>query len=135
MPTHTDLPSDNSVMESKSSGSAVSGGGGNNRNLIAAFSYLGGPVTGVAMLLIEKSDAYVRFHALQSTITFGFLILANIAIGYLPLGGFTFLLSQFFSMVCVIVWFVVVFKAYSGEEYELPFFGALTRKQLQNLLF
>jgi len=132
MPTHADLPTKTTTAQQTTS-STSSSSGGTNRNLMAVFAYLGGPVTGVAMLLIEKSDEYIRYHALQSTITFGILILANIAVGYLPLGGFTFLISQFLNMVGVIVWFVLIFKAFAGEEYELPFFGALTRKQLQNL--
>ena len=39
-------------------------------NLAAALAYLGGMLSGIAFLILEKENRYVRFHAMQSTITF-----------------------------------------------------------------
>jgi len=44
---------------------------GLDANVAAALSYLLGWVTGAAMLVIERQNRFVRFHALQSTIVFG----------------------------------------------------------------
>ncbi|MDP3142898.1 MAG: hypothetical protein Q8N14_02985, partial [Candidatus Omnitrophota bacterium] len=42
------------------------------------LSYLLGFITGVIFLLIEKENKFVRFHALQSIIVFGFLFVLGL---------------------------------------------------------
>lgn len=37
-----------------------------NQNLLGALAYLGGFVTGIIILLVEKKNKFVRFHAMQS---------------------------------------------------------------------
>src|SRR4051812_40280489 len=45
-------------------------------NLAAALAYLGGALSGVAFLILERQSKFVRFHAMQSTMTFlGVLVL------------------------------------------------------------
>ena len=52
---------------------------GLDENVEALLSYILGWVTGIVFLVIEKNSKFVRFHAMQSTITFlGFTVLSFI---------------------------------------------------------
>ena len=44
---------------------------GLDANVAGALCYALGWVTGVAMLIMERENRFVRFHALQSTVVFG----------------------------------------------------------------
>ena len=106
-----------------------------NENLKGALAYLLGPVTGIVMLLLEKKNEYVRFHAMQSTVVFGAILLLNIVLGIVPVLGWiiALILSPIIALVSFILWIVLMWKAYSGEKYKLPYFGELAEKQLEKL--
>lgn len=93
------------------------------RNTAAALSYGLGWITGIVFLLIEK-DPFVRFHAMQSVVTFGALTIFN----FIPLIGWV--LSPLIWIVGFILWLVLIYKAYQGEEFKLPWVGAFAKKQL-----
>ena len=58
-----------------------------DEKLKGAAAYLLGPITGIILLLIEKDNGYVRFHAMQSTLVFGAIFLLNVVLGIVPLLG------------------------------------------------
>lgn len=99
-----------------------------NQNIMGAAAYLLGPLTGIAFLLIEKKNNFVRFHAMQSTILFGALFVVNLGLGFIPLLGW--LVGLILSMVAFVLWIVLMWKAFNGEEYELPYIGKIARDQL-----
>ena len=84
------------------------------KNTAGALCYLLGWVTGIVFLLIEKEDKYVRFHAMQSIVTFGILTLAS----FMPVAGW--ILSPFLMIAGFVLWLVLMVKAYQGEEYKIP---------------
>lgn len=100
-----------------------------------ALSYLLGPITGIVFLLIEKENQFIRFHAMQSTLVFGAILLINIVLGIVPILGWIIavILSPFLAIVSFVLWLLLMWKAYSGEKYKLPYFGDLAEKQLANL--
>lgn len=98
-------------------------GTGLPKNTAAALSYVLGWLTGIIFLLIEK-DPFVRFHAMQSIITFGILTLLS----FVPVIGW--ILSPLVMIVGFILWLVLIFKAYQGEEFKLPVVGEFAKKQL-----
>ena len=98
-------------------------GTGLPKNTAAALSYAGLWLTGIIFLLIEK-DPFVRFHAMQSIITFGILTLLS----FVPVIGW--ILSPLVMIVGFILWLVLIFKAYQGEEFKLPVVGEFAKKQL-----
>jgi|SRR3989344_3154671 len=106
-----------------------------NEKLMGALSYLLGPVTGIIFLVMEKKNAYVRFHAMQSTILFGAIFLISIALGLIPVLGWivALILSPLLTLVSFILWLVLMWKAYNGEKYKLPYIGDLAEKQLAKL--
>src|SRR5699024_2330648 len=68
--------------------------GGNNSNkasstnikedVEALLCYLGSFVTGIIFIIIEKNSKFVRFHAMQSIVFFGGLVVINFIVGFLP---------------------------------------------------
>lgn len=92
------------------------------RNTAAALSYLAGWVTGLIMLVVEK-DKFVRFHAMQSILVFGGINL----IVMVPIFGW--LLAPFLAIIGLILWLVLMWKAYQGEEVLLPVVGEWAKQQ------
>jgi uncharacterized membrane protein len=93
----------------------------------AALSYVGGLVTGVLFLILEKENRYVRFHAMQSTIAFLAVLVAHLLLNSAPIFGG--LLSWIFVVVVIVVWVVLIFKAFKGEQYKLPYIGDWAEEQ------
>jgi len=105
----------------------VKSGTGLPKNTAAALCYLAGWVTGLAFLLIEKKDEFVRFHAMQSIVTFGVLTV----LAMVPVVGWV--LSPFVMILGLILWLVLIVKAYQGEKFELPVVGEFAKKQLSKI--
>jgi len=102
---------------------------GFDANVAAALSYLVGFVTGIIFLLVEKENRFVRFHALQSTLLFLGLVLLNVVLNVVPLLGF--LLSVFVLLpLSAVVWLLMMFKAYQGEEFKLPLIGRIAADRI-----
>ena len=105
-----------------------------NRNLVAALSYFLGFITGVVILLVEKDDKFVRFHAMQSTLIFGGLFIVNLVVG-MVFGSFSALgvvaqtVNTLISIAGVIVWIVSMIKAFKGEVFKWPVVGNIAEKQ------
>lgn len=97
-------------------------------NLEALLCYAVGWVTGLIFLLLEKDNAYVRFHALQSLVAFGILHAASFVVLIIPILGV--LISGLLWVVSFILWIVLMAKAYQGEKYKLPKIGDFVEQQL-----
>ncbi len=100
---------------------------GLDQNLAGALCYAVGWVTGLVFLLSEKSNRTIRFHALQSIITFGFL---NLVVAVPVIG---WVLSPFAAVLTFVLWLVCMYKAYQGEEFHLPVAGDIAEKQLRKI--
>jgi uncharacterized membrane protein len=87
-------------------------------NIAGLLCYLGLWITGIIMLVLERNNKFVRFHAAQSIVVFGSLTILSGALGFVPFAG------QFFSaaigIVIFILWLVLMVKAYRAEFYRLP---------------
>ncbi len=99
---------------------------GLNQNTAAALSYVLGFITGLFFFLTSKNK-YVRFHAMQSTVLSIILTVISYVLGYLPLLGA--MLSPLVSLASLILWIVMIIKAYKGEKYKLPYIGNFAEKQ------
>jgi uncharacterized membrane protein len=101
---------------------------GLDENLAGAFAYGLGWVTGVVFLLIEPSNAFVRFHAWQSVIVFGTLSVIWFIAVSIPLLGWAFAFIVL-PPVSAALWLWLMFKAYQGERYKLPYAGDMAEQQ------
>lgn len=99
---------------------------GMEANLAALLSYLIGFVTGIVFYVLEKENKFVRFHAMQSIVVFAFLFVLSIIVGLLPgIGG---LLSTLLGVAGIILWVILMIKAYQGEFFKLPVAGDIAEK-------
>jgi len=99
---------------------------GLDENVEAIIAYAGIWVTGLIFLFIEKENNHVRFHAMQSLITFFSLFIASSLILVIPFIGV--IISSIITFVGTILWFLLMYKAYNGEIYKLPFIGDLAEE-------
>lgn len=99
---------------------------GIDENLEGLLAYLLWWLTGIILLLLEKESYFVRFHAMQSTVTFLVFTVAIRVFEAIPIiGG---LIAYLLSLVALIAWIVGMVKAYRGELYKFPIFGDLAEQ-------
>lgn len=108
-----------------------------NRNLVAALSYLPffAIFLSIVILLVEKDDKFIRFHALQSfVISVGYYIL-NILInvifgaGILALVGTV--LGPLLALTVLVIWVISMIKAYQGQVMKWPLVGEFAEKRVR----
>jgi uncharacterized membrane protein len=98
-------------------------------NLAAALAYFLGFISGIVVLVLEKENRFVRFHALQSILTFGAITLIWMLLNAVPILGFIFGVLIIVP-ASAILWLVLMFKAYQGEEFRLPVVGPIAAEKL-----
>jgi len=101
---------------------------GLEENVAGLLCYVLGWVTGLIFFLIEKDSKFVRFHAMQSIIVFGALSVVSIVIGWIPIIGWG--ISGLISLLALVLWIILMIKAYQGEKFKLPWAGDLAEKQV-----
>lgn len=109
---------------------------GLQKNVAALLCYVLGWVTGLIFYFVEK-DKFVRFHAVQSIIVFGGLQIIQLVLGRL-IGALSFgslailglwgLVSLLISIGQLVLWILLMVKAYNNQVYKLPFVGDLAEK-------
>ncbi|MBX4205867.1 hypothetical protein KW795_01585 [Candidatus Microgenomates bacterium] len=105
---------------------AAKTGTGLSKNTSGALAYVLGPVTGIVFLVIEK-DSFVRFHAMQSIVVFGLLMILG---WVLPITIVLAVLLPILWIVELILWLVLIYKAWQGDEWEVPVLGKIARQLL-----
>lgn len=102
---------------------------GLEENIAGALCYLLGFVTGIIFLISEDENDFVRFHAVQSIFVFlGLLVISmvvSIVLVPIPYIGWVIgrTLSSLIGLVGLILWLLLMYKAYEGEKYKLPVVG------------
>lgn len=116
-----------------------SGGGstatGVSQNMEGALAYLLGPITGFVLLVLERENRFVRFHAMQSIIVSLVWIVVSYVLRlfiYVPLIGWLVgILTGFvLGLGGLLLWLFLMWQAAQGKEWEVPVVGAFARKQL-----
>ena len=102
------------------------GSTGLNQNVAGMLCYLVGWITGLIFFLIEKDNTFVRFHAMQSMITFGALTALLMFAGFVPILGW--ILFPILGLVQLALWILLMVKAYQGEKFKLPVIGDLAEQ-------
>ena len=101
---------------------------GMNQNVAGLLCYLAGWITGLIFFLIEKENRFVRFHAMQSIITFGSLTVLFMVLGFIPILGW--MVMPILGILQVILWIILMVKAYQGELFKLPMIGEIAEKNI-----
>jgi uncharacterized membrane protein len=101
---------------------------GLEQNVAGALTYLLGFITGIVFLIVEKDNKFVRFHAMQSTITFGALFALYIVLTISVVG---LVLVLPLTLLQLVLWILLMVKAFGGQMFKLPWVGDIAEKQVQ----
>ncbi len=91
--------------------------------LLAGLSYALGILSGAIVLTLEKEDLYVRFHAMQSVLTFSAVAFLYVLLPTIPVIGDIWLVRGAFTAAVFFLWGLLIVKAVMGEAYRLPYIG------------
>jgi uncharacterized membrane protein len=100
-------------------------------------------IGGILFYILEKSDSFVRFYAMQSII-FGvawiiFDVISKIlfaVFGSIPaIGGilvfFWAIIAALIHIAFLVVWIIAMVKAFTNVRWEIPYIGPIARKQIE----
>ncbi len=102
---------------------------GLDANVAGLLCYLGGWITGIIFLVLEKESKFVKFHALQSIVTFGGLHVIWLIFNWIPFIGW--IIGLVVGIISFILWIILMVKAYRGETFKLPVAGDVAKSQLK----
>jgi uncharacterized membrane protein len=116
-------------------------------NVAGLLCYVGIWVTGIIFLIVEKKNTLVRFHAMQSLVSFGILnIIINIADAVRGWAAWTdwrwFFYPQWimanivfgvFVAITFVLWIVLMHQTHEGHLVKVPLFGDLALTLLAKL--
>ena len=99
-------------------------------NIEAMFAYLPllGLFTSLAILIMEKENEFVRFHALQGLL---FAIIFYVINSALRITFFLFTLIPIINLLAFLIWGFMMWKAYEKEKFELPIIGKVAKDQIK----
>lgn len=110
---------------------------GLDAHVAAALAYLAGPFSGILVLLAERSNTYVRFHAWQSVVGLGGLgvlvaLLLVFAFGSVIVSATAFrvliMLSWIAWALWIVCWATCLWKAFTRRRWKLPIAGAYAER-------
>jgi uncharacterized membrane protein len=111
------------VSEEKSSSTGLA------PNIGGLLSYALGWITGLIFFFVEGKDEFVRFHAMQSIIVFGAITVFSMVSSILFIVPFLgAMVVSFVWIATVVLWIVLMVKAYRGERFKLPIAGDLAEQ-------
>jgi uncharacterized membrane protein len=99
-----------------------------------ALAYLAGPFSGLIILLAERSNRFVRFHAWQAIIGLGGLGFITVALLLSAFLGLFFsptvfrtlyLMAGISAAAWLVAWAICLVKAFGGSAWKLPLAGNL----------
>jgi len=96
-------------------------------NVGALLSYLAGFITGIIFFVIEKENKFIRFHAMQSIILFGGLFALQMMLAFTVVLIF---LIPIINIASLILWIILMVKAYQGEMFKLPVIGNIAEQKI-----
>jgi len=102
---------------------------GLDENVAGLLCYVLGWITGLVFFLVEKDSEFVKFHAMQSLVVFLGLTVLIIVLGFIPYIGWV--ISSILGIIGLILWIVLMLKAYQGERWKVPVAGDFAEKNMQ----
>ncbi len=102
---------------------------GIDENIEGLLCYVLWFITGILFLILEKENKFVRFHAMQSTATFIILFVASAVFGLIPL--INLVIVPLIGLLSLVLWLLLMYKAYKGEKYKLPVVGDFAESQVK----
>jgi len=119
--------------------SASKGAGSDDSKVLGAIAYFLG-FFAILLYLIKKDDKFVKFHSIQSIllnvvwmVVFTVLMIGSMSLTVVTammggIGGLSMLCLPFAGLGVLVIVLFMMWKAFSGEMYKLPFIGDLADK-------
>ena len=95
-------------------------------NVEGALCYILFFVTGIIFYVLEKDNKFVKFHAMQAILVFLPAWIIVILLGWIPILGW--IIAGLIALLTVILWLILMLKAYNGEKFKLPIVGDIAEK-------
>lgn len=126
-----ETPTTNNEVVEKSEPTAKAEG---NNTSIGLTENVGGMlcyifIIGLIFLFMEKENRFIRFHALQSVFTAIVIFLISIVLGFIPFIGA--IASILLSPLAFVLMIFMMYQAYQGNYFKLPFVGDIAENQLE----
>ena len=99
-------------------------------NVAGLLCYLGGWITGLIFFILEQKNNWIRYHAAQSILVFGTVMVAGIILRLIPYIGVPF--SGIVYFIGFVLWIVLMVKAYNGERYKLAIAGDIAERMVSS---
>ena len=119
---------------------------GLEENVASALCYVLIWLTGIIFFFMEKENKTIRFHAMQSILTFIPLSILGWILGWIGAPSVGWGSYGYYSYpynpgipalvwaswaiwaITGLLWIILVFKAYKGEKFKLPIVGDIAEK-------
>ena len=82
----------------------------------AALAYL--LIPAIYFLATQEKDSLVKFHSQQAIIFIVASMAGSLVLGIIPVLGW--IIVPFWTLAFFAVWLFLIFKAYQGEKYKIP---------------
>lgn len=107
---------------------AAPAGGGLQDNVAGMLAYFT-IIPAIIFLLIEpyNRNKFVRFHSFQNLFFCGALFAIHVVLNFIPILGQ--IASALVGLASLIIWILLLVKAYQGQKFKLPFIGDLAEQQ------
>jgi uncharacterized membrane protein len=103
---------------------------GLQENVAGLLCYVLWWVSGIVFLILEPNNKNIKFHAYQSILVFGVIWIAGMIISWIPFIGWV--LGPIIWFIGVALWIALMYMAYQGRKYKMPWAGALAEKWVEN---
>ena len=111
---------------------------GLDENIEAALCYLLLWISGVIFYFLEEDNKFVRFHAMQSILTFlpltflGWVLVGFFGFRFIwrPRGYIPWIIGDIIWILVLILWIILMVKAYKGKKYKLPYIGDIAEGRI-----
>jgi uncharacterized membrane protein len=102
--------------------------GGLTDNVAGMLAYIT-IIPAIIFLVLEpyNRNRFVRFHAFQCIFLAVALLVIHVVLWFVPIVGW--LISMLVSLGALIIWIVLLLKAYQGQMFKLPVIGDMAEKQ------
>ena len=100
---------------------------GLDENVASLLCYAGFYLTGIVILVMERENKTVRFHALQSTLWFAALTVMSVVGRFAIVGG---ILGTLVNLLAVSSWVLLMCSAFMDKKFKVPIIGDVVESQI-----
>ena len=97
-------------------------------NIAGSLAYLFGFVSGFIMLLVERENHFVRYHALQSIYISIVFVSVYLLLGMIPI--IAWLSSMVLAPAALVMWIILMLNAFKGRYCKVLYISDFVNKYL-----